>query len=36
MGNGSNTWEMAEVFDEWLTCVGIDLEILGNAQIFGK
>ena len=28
--NGSNVWEMAEVFDEWLKYVGIDLQILGN------
>ena len=28
--NGSNIWEMAEVFDKRLKYVGIDLEILGN------
>ena len=36
MGNGLNIWEMAEVFDEWLKYVGIDLEILGNGYNIWK
>ena len=36
MGNGSNIWEMAEVFDEWLKYVGIDLEICEISKMFGN